>query len=113
MIVTFWPSSRRLAMRPPHERATSSGRGATKTCVMAGRVYPAAPSVREPPRPDERHEDTGAVARLDPFVAVAERPGQHLPIAGTHRDHQSAAVAKLLPELVGDRRRRGRHDDPV
>ena len=38
-IVTFWPSSRRLAMRPPHESATSSGCGATKTWVMAGRVY--------------------------------------------------------------------------
>src|SRR4051795_6670857 len=25
MIVTVWPSSRRLAMRPPHESATSSG----------------------------------------------------------------------------------------
>ena len=41
-IVTVWPSSRRLAMRPPHESATSSGCGATKTWVMAGRVYRAA-----------------------------------------------------------------------
>src|SRR3954452_15486365 len=38
-IVTVWPSSRRLAIRPPQESATSSGWGATKTCVMAGRVY--------------------------------------------------------------------------
>ncbi len=46
MIVTFWPSSRRLAMSPPHERATSSGCGATKTWVMAGRVYRAPPGLR-------------------------------------------------------------------
>src|SRR5665811_2250563 len=36
MIVTLCPSSRRLAMRPPQESATSSGWGATKTWVMAG-----------------------------------------------------------------------------
>ena len=36
MIVTFCPSSRRLAISPPHESATSSGWGATKTWVMAG-----------------------------------------------------------------------------
>src|SRR6476661_6665764 len=46
MIVTFWPSSRRLAMSPPHESATSSGCGATKTWVMAGRVYRAPPGLR-------------------------------------------------------------------
>src|SRR5512147_531128 len=34
MIVTFWPSSRRLAISPPQESATSSGCGATKTWVM-------------------------------------------------------------------------------
>src|SRR6478735_2609586 len=45
-IVTVWPSSRRLAMRPPQERATSSGCGATKTWVMAGRVYRAAAAGR-------------------------------------------------------------------
>ncbi len=38
-IVTFWPSSRRLAISPPQESATSSGWGATKTWVMARRVY--------------------------------------------------------------------------
>src|SRR5690349_3315951 len=39
MIVTFWPSSRRLAIMPPHESATSSGCGAMKTWVTAPRVY--------------------------------------------------------------------------
>ena len=49
-IVTVWPSSRRLAMRPPHESATSSGCGATKTWVMAGRVYRAATGGSRPSR---------------------------------------------------------------
>src|SRR3990172_1128968 len=35
MMVTFWPSSRRLAMRPPHESAASSGCGEVKTWAIA------------------------------------------------------------------------------
>ncbi len=35
MMVTFWPSSRRLAMRPPQESAASSGWGEMKTWVIA------------------------------------------------------------------------------
>ena len=59
-------------MRPPQERATSSGCGATKTWVMAGRVYRAAtgrPSLQAVGQPvaaagaDERHEHAGAVGR--------------------------------------------------
>jgi hypothetical protein len=46
MIATFCPSSRRPAIRPPQERATSSGCGATKMWVMAGRVYRAGPAAR-------------------------------------------------------------------
>src|SRR6476620_1522049 len=73
-IVTVWPSSRRLAMSPPHESATSSGCGATKTWVMAGRVYRAAPAGRgssafETFRTDERDEDAVAVGLLEPVVA--------------------------------------------
>src|SRR3954468_1639519 len=33
-IVTFWPSSRSPAIRPPQDSATSSGWGATNTWVM-------------------------------------------------------------------------------
>ena len=35
MMVTFWPSSRRLAIRPPQERAASSGCGEMKTWLIA------------------------------------------------------------------------------
>ena len=75
MIVTFWPSSRRLAISPPQERATSSGWGATNTWVMAGRVYranPGASTVTEASRPRRRAARTRPAPsfRLDPLVAV-------------------------------------------
>src|SRR6058998_1766520 len=38
MIVTFWPSSRRLAISPPQDSATSSGCGATNTWATAARI---------------------------------------------------------------------------
>src|SRR6188474_1319562 len=72
-IVTFWPSSRRLAMSPPQESAASSGCGATNTWVMAGRVYQAAPCrrlAREPLRADQGHEHARSVVPLGPLVAV-------------------------------------------
>ena len=37
MMVTDWPSSRRPAMRPPHDKAASSGWGEMKTWVICGR----------------------------------------------------------------------------
>ena len=72
-------------MSPPHESATSSGCGATKTWVMAGRVYRAAPagrrsSAREAFGADERDEDAVAVGLLEPVVAVAGDDRQELPI---------------------------------
>ena len=104
-IVTFCPSSRRLAIRPPQERATSSGWGATKTWVMAGRVYRAHSPARrseervealvgEAARPDERHEDAGAVGRLDPVVPMPDREGQDLPVAWPDRDDEAPAVGR-------------------
>ena len=66
-IVTVWPSSRRLAMSPPHESATSSGWGATKTWVMAGRVY------RDPATRPARSQDQPADAP-GPGSRPAARP---------------------------------------
>src|SRR4051812_9598048 len=71
-IVTFWPSSRSPAISPPQESATSSGCGATKTWVMAGRVYrrPLPATLRlEPLLADQRHEHHRAVIGLGPRVA--------------------------------------------
>ena len=120
MIVTFWPSSRRLAIRPPHERATSSGWGATKTWVMAGRVYRPGPRLAAVPRSaaealgtDERHEDAGPFRSLDPLVAVPRHHGEDLAIARPDRDHEPSAVGELVAERVRDRWRGGGHDDPV
>src|SRR6187401_3579082 len=101
MIVTFCPSSRRLAMRPPQERATSSGCGATKTWVMAAPSIstgtgpdsePATPALISPPtflgepaRADQWDEHDGTVGRLSPVIAVADDERQHLVIAGPDR----------------------------
>ena len=60
-IVTFWPSSRRLAMRPPHESAMSSGWGATKTWVIGWREYQRR-SVSEAMLAKQRHEHGAARA---------------------------------------------------
>src|ERR1041384_5109070 len=38
MIVTFWPSSRKLAISPPQESATSSGCGDTNTWATPARI---------------------------------------------------------------------------
>src|SRR4029079_3746338 len=112
MIDTVWPSSRRLAIRPPHESATSSGWGATKTWVMAGRVYRAGWSRRvtgrEPAGPDERHEDAAAVGRLGPVVAVAVDEHEDLLVAWPDGDHEAAAGRPQLVAPLDRARRRGR-----
>src|SRR6476661_7438236 len=119
MIATFWPSSRRLAISPPQESAASSGWGATKTWVMAGRVYQAAPPrrpalAREALRPDERDEHARAVVRLEPLVAMPPHQEQVLAVTVADRDDEPPAVRReLLAERRGDRRRGGGHDDSV
>src|SRR6185436_20308629 len=118
MIVTFWPSSRRLAIMPPHESATSSGCGAMKTWVTAPRVY-RAPFCRrrasrlEAARTDQRDEDAVAVRALEPVVAVALHDRQQLSLARPHGDHEPAALGELVAELVRDGRCRGGDDDAV
>src|SRR6476646_10298793 len=99
MIATFWPSSRRLAISPPQESATSSGCGATNTWVMARRVYrrPPVESVRCA-RPagcaDERDEHARPVRAFEPLVAVPLHDDQALLAGATDRDDQPAAVAE-------------------
>src|SRR4051812_24543627 len=118
MIDTGWPSSRRLAMRPPHESATSSGWGATKTWVMAGRVYRARWSRRvtlgEATGPDQRHEHARPVGRLRPIVPMPLDEHQDLLVTWADRDHETAAVGgELRLQLDRDGRRRRGDDDPV
>src|SRR5436190_5267788 len=117
-IVTVWPSSRRLAISPPHDSATSSGCGATKTCVMPRRVYRAVSANRrsvvlEPAGTDERHEHACAVGLLEPLVAVSRHDHQLLMVARPDRDHEPASVAELVTERLRDRRRGGCDDDRV
>ena len=122
MTVTFWPSSRRLAIRPPHESATSSGCGATKTWVMAGRVYRGRPGGRDAGGPghrrvaagaDERDEHAGAIGHVGPLVPVAGHHGQHLAVARPDRDDQAGAVGQLVAQGGRDDRRRRCDQDPV
>src|SRR5437773_3786492 len=136
MIVTFWPSSRRLAISPPQESATSSGCGATKTWAMAGRVYrrsvgqrPGAPAlvaegrspqssrrsgvVVETLAADQRDEHARAVRPLDPLVALPDHDEQVLAIPGADRDdHPTAVRVELLPQRSWDPGGRGGDDDP-
>src|SRR5664279_559276 len=115
MIVTFCPSSRRLAISPPQERATSSGWGATKTWVMAGEY-----TDRPGPDPDlrpaacaaERHEDAGAVAGGDQLRAAPLHENQLLLPPTAHRDHQPSTVGELLDQRVRHGGRPRGHDDP-
>src|SRR5688572_22825811 len=96
----FWPSSRRLAISPPHERATSSGCGATKTWVMGGEYTGGSGA---PARlAEQRDEDAGAVRALDPLVAVPRDHEQLLGPSAADRDHQAAPVAQLVPERLRD-----------
>src|SRR5436190_1446208 len=109
-IVTFCPSSRRLAISPPQESATSSGCGATKTCVMAPES--SSRSRREAALADQRHERDGAVVAFDPVVAVARHDQEVLPVARPDRQHQSPARRiELLPQRIRDRRRRRCDED--
>src|SRR5262245_51516495 len=102
MIATFCPSSRRLAISPPQESAASSGCGATKTWVMAGRVYQAARrpratrSARKSLCADQRHEHARPVVPLDPVVAAARHEQQVLPPPVADRDDQPTAVGREL-----------------
>src|ERR1700693_1410486 len=105
-------------MSPPHESATSSGCGATKTWVMAGRVYRAAPSGRPPsgleaPGADQRHEDAIAIRALGPFIAMARHDGQQLAIPGPDRDDEPTALGELLTERLRHGGRCRGDDDPV
>src|SRR5262245_25178783 len=107
-------------MRPPQERATSSGCGATKTWVMAGRVYRAVPAARAPrasrreaARADERHEDARPVRRLVPVIPAPRDEGQDLEVARPDRDDEATAVRQLVAQRRRDAWRGGGHDDPV
>src|ERR671927_236703 len=86
-------------MRPPQERATSSGCGATKTWVMAGRVYRALPA---------RDSEPAA-----PGGPASDDEGQRLVVARTDGDDEPTSLGELVAQLVRDRWRRSRHDDPV
>src|SRR6478752_4502671 len=121
-IVTVWPSSRRLAIRPPHESATSSGCGATKTWVMAGRVYRGRPGVRDAGGPrsprvaagaDERDEDAGAIGHVGPLVPVPGHHGQHLALTRPDGDDEAGAVGQLVAQGGRDDGRGRRDQDPV
>ena len=119
-IVTVWPSSRRLAIRPPHESATSSGWGATKTWVMAGRVYRARTGARsgvaqrsQPPAPTSGTKTQALSGRSVHSFAAPRHDGQDLAVARADRDHEPGAVRELVAERMGDVRGGGRHDDPV
>ena len=131
-IVTFWPSSRRLAMSPPHESATSSGWGAMKTWVMAGE-YSRAPSglggdpgaaiagacprrasaACQPPSPTRGTNTHGP----------SERSVHSLPCRSTtssscsRRDPTGITSRRSSPSCsrraIGDLRGGGRDDDPV
>src|SRR5688500_3968150 len=106
-------------MSPPQDRAASSGWGATKTWVMAGRVYRAGRSLRAGSivpagLADERHEDDGPVVALDPLVASAHDEDQLLVRPAADRDHEAAAVLiELAAKRLRDRGRGCGHDDPV
>ncbi len=107
-------------MRPPQDRATSSGCGATKTWVMAGRVYRAARrslrAASRGTRPRRRAARTRTARRSDLAHSSPCRDDEQqlLPATVTDRDHEPAAVGReLLAERRRDRRRRGGDDDPV
>src|SRR5688500_11345381 len=106
-------------MSPPQDRAASSGWGATKTWVMAGRVYRAGRSLRAGSivpagLAHERHEHHRPVVSLDPLVASAHDEDQLLVRPAADRDHEAAAVLiELAAERLGDRGRGGRHDDSI
>src|SRR6478736_4253874 len=89
-IATFCPSSRRLAMSPPHERATSSGWGAMKTWVMAAGVYGSGKRRSGLPArlPDERDEHAGPIRPLSPLCPVTRHDEQLLLLPRTHRDDE-------------------------
>ena len=94
-IVTFWPSSRRLAIRPPQERATSSGWGATKMWVMAAEYIEAARRSAQPhpSSPTSGTNTHGPSDDLAPLVAVADDQEQLLLDARPDRDDETAAVS--------------------
>src|SRR4051812_38197742 len=110
-MATFWPSSRRLAMRPPHERAASSGCGATMTWVMASeysrRLLPPALLA------DQRDEGAGAVVVLEVARPAALDHEQVLLAPGADRDHEPAAIGELCLQRAGHARRGRGDDDPV
>src|SRR5512140_878147 len=125
MIETLWPSSRRLAISPPHDSATSSAWGAMKTWVIGsedrtsgvGRGGAAArygASGRPAALADERHEHDRSVGPLPPFRrGLAFDDDQLLDVARPDRDDEASAHCELLPQRVRDGGGRGGHDDPV
>src|SRR6478735_8089359 len=102
-------------MRPPHERATSSGWGAMKTWVMAAGVYGSARWRSGLPArlPDERDEHARPVRPLPPLGPVALHDEQLLLVARAHRDHQPAPLAELLAERIRDLRGGRGDEDPI
>src|SRR3954447_3447766 len=119
-------------MRPPQGSATSSGWGATKTWVMAGRVYrepgharregpgsagrwlgPIARPRLEAAEPDEWHEHAGAIGPPGPLRTATFDHGQELLVARSDRDHEPCPVGELVAERHRYRRRGGRDDDAV
>src|SRR5450759_3909409 len=113
MIVTFCPSSRRLAMSPPQESATSSGWGATKTWVMAGEYtdHPG-PDLRPTACAAKGHEDARAVAGGGQRRAAPLHEDQLLLSPTAHGNHQPPTVGELLDQRVRHVGRRRGHDDP-
>ena len=88
MIDTAWPSSRRLAISPPQERATSSGCGAMKTWVIAAEDSIGRPSASLSDDragsalvavlPDQWDEDAGVERLSLRLVARPPHDRQHL-----------------------------------
>src|ERR1043166_2690037 len=98
-------------MSPPHDRATSSGCGATNTWVTVGEYTDATRGQSEPALANQGHEDDGAVRPLVPSDAVSDADEQLLLAPRSNWNDHAAAVGQLLSKRIRDRGSSGRDDD--
>ena len=115
-IVTFWPSSRRLAIRPPQDRATSSGWGADEDVGHRLARILSGHQLREAMLAHEGHED-GRLQRLALKPSAAGRTrvmtwSRRVPIGITRRPSGASCSTSGTGTPATRRRRRWPRTEP-